>query len=278
MPQNKDRQAQGAQQASTIVCDYAAQSMQAASDWLAVEAPLSIVYGGVPFAVMMTTPCDLEDFITGFSITEGVIKKPDDIRELRFENVDGGMKAHVTLAAGLMQAHLARSRTMAGRTGCGVCGIADLEALPRRKEAVEAGRQLTLEAIRRASTAIDAAQPLGALTHAMHAAAWCSSAGEIIHIREDAGRHNALDKLIGALVRKGEEPASGFILITSRASFEMVEKAAVFGAACLVAISAPTSLAVERAKALGLTLAGVARGDGVILYAGEDAIISGAQR
>ena len=275
MPQNKSPQALGAQEAAAVVCGYAGQNMQPDKSWLAVEAPLNIAYGGVPFAVMMTTPCDLEDFVTGFSITEGVIEKPDDIRGLQFEQVEGGMKAHVTLAAGQMQAHLARSRTMAGRTGCGVCGIADIEALPRRKAAVESRQRLTLDAIRRASTAINAAQPLGALTHAMHAAAWCTPSGEIVLVREDAGRHNALDKLIGALAKMGESPQAGFVLITSRASFEMVEKTAVFGASCLVAISAPTSLAVERAKELGVTLAGVARHDGVILYSGADAILPG---
>ena len=275
MPQNKSPQALGAQEAAAVVCGYAGQNMQPDKSWLAVEAPLNIAYGGVPFAVMMTTPCDLEDFVTGFSITEGVIEKPDDIRGLQFEQVEGGMKAHVTLAAGQMQAHLARSRTMAGRTGCGVCGIADIEALPRRKAAVESRQRLTLDAIHRASTAINAAQPLGALTHAMHAAAWCTPSGEIVLVREDAGRHNALDKLIGALAKMGESPQAGFVLITSRASFEMVEKTAVFGASCLVAISAPTSLAVERAKELGVTLAGVARHDGVILYSGADAILPG---
>jgi FdhD protein len=233
---------------------------------VAVEAPVNIVYAPLPYAVMMATPADLEDFAVGFSLTEGVVAAPSDIRDIAIEYEARGIRLVVTLAAGPMQRHLARSRNMAGRTGCGVCGIDDLTALPFATSSGGKAPVLSVGALRRAMAALGSRQPLNDLTRAVHAAAWCDAAGAILHVREDVGRHNALDKLIGALARAEIATEGGFIAITSRCSFEMVEKAAVFGARAVVAVSAPTSLAIERAQVHAMVLVAVARDDGALVF------------
>ncbi|WP_424812627.1 formate dehydrogenase accessory sulfurtransferase FdhD [Roseococcus sp. YIM B11640] len=235
---------------------------------VAAEVPVNIVYGFQPYAVMMMTPDDLEDFALGFSLTEGVIQSRDEIRAIATEEAEGGLRVVVELEPGRLRALLAarRLRNTAGRTGCGVCGIEELGEIPLAERRLQPAAPLTAEAINRALGGLAAAQPLNAATRATHAAAWASRDGEILWVREDVGRHNALDKLIGALLRQGVDPASGFILITSRLSFEMVEKAAVFGADTLVAISAPTSLAIERAQRHGMTLVAIARPDGHMVF------------
>eukprot|EP01037_Dinobryon_pediforme_P028433 gene28433-31713_t len=167
-----------------------------------------------------------------------------------------------------MQRHLARGRALSGRTGCGLCGISDLSALPQAEPAPRL-EPVALAAIHVALGALEAAQPLNAQTRAVHAAAFANLDGHIVAVREDVGRHNALDKLIGALLRGGQDPADGFIVITSRCSFEMVEKAARSGAHTLVAISAPTSLAIERAQRYGLTLVALARSDSARIFNGS---------
>ena len=156
---------------------------------------------------------------------------------------------------------------MAGRTSCGICGVETVEQLPQA-ERLEPGVPVATRAIFAALANLEKNQPLNALTRAVHAAAFCSRDGAIRAVREDVGRHNALDKLIGSLMRKGVSPRDGFILVTSRASFEMVEKAAIAGATALVAISAPTGLAIERAQALNMTLAAVARADSIMVFSG----------
>lgn len=240
---------------------------------LAVEAPVNLVYGSVPHAVMMTTPADLDDFAYGFSLTEGIIEDAAEIRGTRVEVVAEGLRLHVDLAPGRLRAHLARKRAISGRTGCGVCGIEDLAALPRAALRPAPALSLPVPAVARALAALDAEQHLGARTRAVHAAAWARLDGTLVAVREDVGRHNALDKLIGALIRVGTDPADGFLIITSRCSFEMVEKAARLGAAAVVAISAPTSLALERAKAHGLTLCAIARADSLTVFSGAERLV-----
>ncbi len=237
---------------------------------IAVEVPVQVSLADVPFAVMMLSPSDLVDFAYGFSLTEGMIETADDIREVVAGEAEDGLTLRIGLVGNKLHKHLARQRAMTGRTGCGVCGIDDLEALRRARRAVAEPRQMTVAPIARALAALDESQVLNARTRAVHAAAWADATGAILHVREDVGRHNALDKLIGALVRSGVEPASGFILITSRCSFEMVEKAATFGASVLVAISAPTSLAIERARALDLSLVAIARRDTLTIFNGVE--------
>ncbi|RYE28883.1 MAG: formate dehydrogenase accessory sulfurtransferase FdhD [Hyphomicrobiales bacterium] len=235
---------------------------------VAVETPINIVYGNMPYAVMMASPSDLEDFVTGFSLTEGIVRGADEIRSIAVEPKDEGVIVTVELAPGRFREHLARRRNLSGRTSCGLCGVETIEEIPMADAATQASRAVSASAIEAALAALDTHQPLNQLTRAVHGAAWCDASGAILAVREDVGRHNALDKLIGARLRAGAGTSEGFLLVTSRASFEMVEKAAIFGAGTLVAISAPTSLAIERARHLGLTLAAVARRDGCIVFTG----------
>ncbi|SKC12591.1 FdhD protein [Bosea thiooxidans] len=235
---------------------------------IAVETPINIVYGNMPYAVMMASPSDLEDFVTGFSLTEGIVRGADEIRGIAVEPKEDGVIVTVELAPGRFREHLARRRNLSGRTSCGLCGVETIEEIPMADAATRASRAVPATAIETALAVLDEHQPLNQLTCAVHAAAWCDASGAILAVREDVGRHNALDKLIGARLRAGADASEGFLLVTSRASFEMVEKAAIFGAGTLVAISAPTSLAIERAKHLGLTLAAVARRDGCIVFTG----------
>lgn len=240
-----------------------------ASAEVAVESPVNIVYGNMPYAVMMTTPSDLEDFVAGFSLTEGIIRGIDEIRSIAVAPQDGGIVATVELAPGRFREHLARRRNLSGRTACGLCGVETLTDLPTAEAAGAAAAPVTAEAIARGLAELDRHQQLNRLTRSVHAAAWCDREGAILAAREDVGRHNALDKLIGARLRAGHDASEGFVLVTSRASFEMVEKTAIFGAGTLVAISAPTSLAIERANALGLTLVCIARADSATVFAGH---------
>jgi FdhD protein len=251
----------------TIAYDGASGSLQ--SHAIAVEMPVNFIFGSIPFAVMMASPQDIEDFAYGFTFTEGIADAPDDIRGVSVEQEDGGIRVSVTLKAEMMQRHLGRARNLSGRTGCGVCGIADLKELPRADRLKAVGTALDARAIGRALQECQKHQLLNRETRAVHGAAFCRHDGSIIAMREDVGRHNALDKLIGSLLRTGVKGSDGFVLITSRASFEMIEKTVRFGAPVLVAMSAPTSLAIDRASAYGLTLIAVAREDGAILFAPE---------
>ena len=243
---------------------------------LAVEMPVNLVYGTVPYAVMMTTPADLVDFAYGFSLTEGIVASADEIRRATVEEGEGGLRLLVDLVPGRLREHLARKRAISGRTGCGVCGIDDLASLPTAQPRTGREQQVAIGAVRKALTALGDAQVLNQETRAVHAAAWADLDGSLMAVREDVGRHNALDKLIGALIRTKVDPSAGFLVITSRCSFEMVEKAGAFGARTLIAISAPTSLALERARRLDITLAGIARRDTMTVFHGAERIVSGA--
>jgi FdhD protein len=246
---------------------------------VAVEVPVNIVYGLVPYAVMMMTPLDLEDFVVGFSITEGIIASPDDVRAIAAEEEPNGVRLMVDLAPDRLHAMLARQRAMRGRTSCGVCGIENLADLPRTARRPAEGTLIGTGAIRRALGELEGHQVLNAETRSMHAAAWADASGAIVCTREDVGRHNALDKLIGALLMRRVDPGAGFIVLTSRCSYEMVEKAAAFGAAVVVAISAPTSLAITRAVEHGTTLVAIARRDGISVFSnpGRIAIEEGVE-
>jgi FdhD protein len=236
---------------------------------VAIESPVNVVYGTVPYAVMMMTPADFEDFAVGFSLTEGIVRTRSDIRRVWMTQETDGLRLMVDLEPERLHWVLARRRAMSGRTSCGVCGIEDLASLPRSAQRPLTHISLEPLAIRRALLALSTYQTLNDATRAVHAAAWAGLAGDIACVREDVGRHNALDKLIGALLSSETDPGSGFFLVTSRCSYEMVEKAAAFGAEALVAISAPTSLGVERARQHGMTLIGVARPDAITLFTGH---------
>ena len=239
---------------------------------IAAEVPVALTFGGIPFAVMMMTPSDLEDFAVGFSLTEGIIQRADDIRSVQLEQEERGLRLVIDLIPERLHKHLARKRALSGRTGCGLCGIDDLDALPKARMPVGRAPSIPLTSIRTALSMLEGAQSLNALTRAVHAAAWADLDGAVHCVREDVGRHNALDKLIGALCRDGTNPNSGFVIVTSRCSFELVEKIAAFGTRTLVAISAPTSLALERARLLDITLVGIARSDAVTVFHGVERI------
>ncbi len=232
---------------------------------VAVETPIEIAYGGQPFAVMMGTPADLDDFAAGFSLTEGIVERYSDIRAIEARIANDAARINVALTGERLHAHLARRRAIAGRTGCGICGIEDLDHLPKARPR-DGARVPDLAAVGRAVEALERLQPLNALTHAVHAAAWVGAQGDIALVREDVGRHNALDKCVGALLRGGASPEGGFFLITSRCSYEMVTKAAAFGARALVSVSAPTSLALRAAQTAGVYLLTVARRDGALHF------------
>ena len=241
---------------------------------VAAETAVNVVYGGVPFAVMMTTPADYEDFAYGFSLTEGVIERADQVRGVALEDAPEGVRLLVEIAPDRLHHHLARRRAMAGRTGCGVCGIDDLAALTPARRDGRAGRPaaIALPAIAAALAELPGRQALNLATGAVHAAAFADLTGRIVALREDVGRHNALDKLVGALVRSGQDPRDGFVVMTSRCSFELVEKTAVLGAHALVTISGPTTLAVRRARELDVALVALARRDTVTIFNAGDRI------
>jgi len=251
----------------------AVQSHSVLSREIAVETAVNVFFGPTPFAVMMSTPQDLHDFAYGFCLTEGLIKRAADIQSVELHVQAAGIELRVTPAPDVCPRAASRERNTAGRTGCGLCGITQLDALPLAAVRAHTRPTVALAAIRRALDALEQSQSINQRTHAVHAAAWCSADGEILALREDVGRHNALDKLIGALLRAGHQPGDGFLLITSRCSFEMVEKAAVFGAATLVAISAPTSLAIDRAVLHGMTLLAVARRDSALVFNGAQFVV-----
>ncbi len=229
------------------------------------EAPVALEFNGLAYAVMMATPADLADFATGFALTEGLAAAAGDVSDLAVAEVELGWIVRAALA-GLGAEQLGeRVRARVAESSCGLCGIENLEAVARPLPAVAPHHAVAVSAIFGALGALDRCQPLGLATGAAHAAAWCDPAGAIKLVREDVGRHNALDKLVGAMARAGGSLATGFVLSTARCSYEIVEKAVRAGATTLVTVSLPTSLAVERAKAAGLSLWVLARGDSVLL-------------
>ena len=232
---------------------------------LAVEAPVAIEYNGIGYAVMMATPADLEDFAVGLTLSDGLATAVDDIDTVDVNAVAGGWIVRIGLRRDRMEPVLARARTRVSESGCGLCGIENIEQVLRPLPPVTARIATDRAAIAAALGTLPAHQILNRETGAAHAAAFCAANGEIRLVREDVGRHNALDKLLGALVRAGMSAAEGFILLSSRCSYELVEKAARANCPLLVTISAPTSLAVERARAAGLTLVALARSDAMLL-------------
>ena len=240
---------------------YAAAST-AAERAVPVEAPVGIEINGMAYAVMMATPCDLADFVTGFVLAEG-LATVDELGPVQLHPVaDGeGTVARITLPAERLGPVMARARLRTGDSSCGICGIESVEAALRPLPGLAVRPAIAPGAIRCALDAMRARQVLGRATAATHAAAFAAADGTLAVLREDVGRHNALDKVIGALARAGTDPASGFLLVTSRCSYELVEKTVRAGCPLLVAISAPTDLAVRRAAAAGLALAVIARDD-----------------
>jgi FdhD protein len=272
-PNRRHRSPQQATRAQAAVVSFDTGAMTVIDRLLPSEEPVGLVYGGVPFAVMMATPSDLEDFAYGFSLTEGIIKDRRDIRGVRVEQAENGLQCSIDLVPDRLHQHLARRRALSGRTGCGLCGMDDFASLPHAKAPEGEAPHLTIGAVQHALSTMEEEQPLNDRTRAVHAAAWAGLDGEIVAVREDVGRHNALDKLIGALLRVDADPRRGFAVLTSRCSFELVEKIAAFGARSLVTISAPTSRALERARDLDVTLVGIARRDSMTIFHGLERLL-----
>lgn len=237
-----------------------------ARDELAEEVPVALEYNGISHAVMMATPTDLEQFALGFSISEGIIESVREFYSVEIEENDSGITARIAIASSAF-AHLKeRRRSMTGRTGCGLCGVDSLAQVLRPLPTLAPCR-ISAAAIRRALASVKVMQPLNRRTGATHAALWCNSTGSLQSSFEDVGRHNALDKMIGEKARAGAGEAGSFALITSRASVEMVQKAATARIPALVAMSAPTALAARTAQDCGMTLIAFARGDDFVAYA-----------
>lgn len=233
-------------------------------DFLAEEVPIALVYNGISHAVMMASPADLEDFAYGFSLSEGIIKKSAEIRDITIVPQAKGIELNIDLVAERFHHLKERRRSMVGRSGCGLCGVESLEAASRDVPKVIAANNVDLSMIEKALLALPQAQAYNAQAHALHAAAFANAQGELLTVREDVGRHNALDKLIGALLKAKIDPANGFAIITSRCSIEMVQKAAIAGIAILVSVSAPTAMAVRLAADVNITLLALARHDSVL--------------
>jgi FdhD protein len=237
-------------------------------DAVVEETAVALSYNGVSHVVMMMTPADLEDFALGFSLSEGIVDDRRDIRDLDVAMHEHGVEVSVTLSPGREHALKSLRRNLTGRTGCGLCGAESLEQAIRRVDAVPDGPRIEAASVERACLALPDLQTLSLRTGGAHGAAWCGVDGAIRLLREDVGRHNALDKLIGAMLRCGMDTADGFALVSSRASYEMVTKAARAGMRVLVAVSAPTTLAVHLAEQANLSLLAFARAGRFTVYSG----------
>ena len=244
-------------QVPVINCTQGACSTR--NDQVASEVPVALTYNKRSHVVMMATPADLEDFAAGFSLTEGIINHPSDVLEVNVIARENGLEIAITVSEDCFARLDRQRRNLVGRTGCGLCGAESLEQATRIPAAVSSQVKVTATALQTAIQSLDDHQPMQAATGAVHGAAWCSRAGEILALREDVGRHNALDKLIGHLCGSGFDPGTGFVLVSSRASYEMVYKAAAAGMEVVVAVSAPTTLAIDFAHRCGITLVGFAR-------------------
>lgn len=240
------------------------------------ETAVAFTYNRVAHAVMMATPADLEDFAVGFSLAEGVIGKAADIEELDVVTAADGIELRMWIGDERGADFYERRRKFAGPTGCGLCGIESLQAAVRLPPAVTSDLRIAPAMLTRAVESIAVGQTLNRQTRAVHAAAFWDAHTGLVAVREDVGRHNALDKLAGALARSGQSPSRGIVVVTSRVSVEMVQKAATMGAPLLVAVSAPTALAVRLAEKIGLTLVAIARDDGFEVFTHADRIELGA--
>jgi len=243
------------------------------SDHVAEETPVALEYNGISHATMLATPADLEDFALGFSLTEGIVDGVSDVRGIELRPECDGIVVELEIASACAVRLRERRRAMAGRTGCGLCGVETLPEVLREVPPVGAATPVAIGAVLQAMRDMRARQSLHDLTGATHAAGWAHADGRVALVREDVGRHNALDKLVGALARAGQDAGAGMILVSSRASFEMVQKAASAGAGVLAAVSAPTALAVRVAQRANLTLLGFMRQADATLYTHPERIL-----
>lgn len=237
------------------------------TDLVAEEVPVALVYHDVPHVVMLATPADLEDYGVGFTLSEGLVARMDEIRGVEVTRGAGAADVRISVAWERFTQLLQRRRNLAGRTGCGLCGAETAEDAIRECAPVPDGVTISAAQLHAAIEELATRQPINARTGSVHAAAWVTPQQGIRVVREDVGRHNALDKTIGALARSNADFSAGYMLITSRASYEMVQKCATLGISLLVALSAPTAFAVRLAQETGLTLVAFARRDRHVVYA-----------
>lgn len=235
-------------------------------DYIAQEVPVALVYNNVPHVVMLATPLDLQDFAVGFSLTEEILQHPDELLNIRVIQRTKGIEVRMRIPEHRFAQLHNKGRNLTGRTGCGLCGAATLEQAVRKPPPVGRGLDLDAHIMMHAFADMQQQQTLNRLTGAVHAAAWLTPEKGMTKVREDVGRHNALDKLIGSLALERCQFDSGCLLVTSRASYEMVQKAATVGITLMAAISAPTALAIQLAEECGFTLVGFARNDNHVIY------------
>ncbi len=265
--------------ASRQVQDWRIDQSTLVDDDIIEEQAIALVYNGISHVVMMATPDHFEDFALGFSLSEGILHSPNELYDLEVRHQDKGVEVAMTISAQRFASLKAARRNMTGRTGCGLCGAESLEQAIREPALISDTQRFTHGAIERAVRGLEANQPLQRVTGAVHGAAWCDGEGNIERVREDVGRHNALDKLYGSLCRDRSSgykellSTNHFVLISSRASYEMVVKAAVIGVEMLVAVSAPTRLAIDLAERVNITLVGFARPGRHMVYTHPQRIV-----
>ena len=243
-----------------------------AMDVIAVEVPVALEYNGISHVVMLASPANLENFALGFSLSEGIIQQASELYVCEVEATAAGWLVHLEIAAERFMLLKERRRNLAGRTGCGLCGTESLEQVTRCKTVVSHRHHFTEAAILNGMHAMQNLQPMQKQSGATHAAAWMTAQGQIECVREDVGRHNALDKLIGVMAEQKQDFTAGVLLITSRASYEMVQKAAIMNVGVIAAISAPTSFAVELAEQTEVTLMGFMRDQTYVVYTHADRV------
>jgi FdhD protein len=240
-----------------------------ATTWsLPEEVPVALQLNSTPYAVMMATPADLQDFAIGFALSEGLVKHGSDISNVLVIPSGDGFTADIAVDETKLIRERMISRTLEGRVGCGLCGIEEMADSIRMPQGKLASPKLDASAVAKAFAELPKHQPMNAANRTVHAAAWCLANGKIMLAREDVGRHNALDKLIGAMAQQGISPRSGFALMSSRCSFELVQKCAIVGIGALATVSAPTALAYKLAREAGLQLAALSK-QGVMIFDGE---------
>jgi FdhD protein len=241
-------------------------SAEDASAAVASEVPVALVYNAKPHVVMMCTPADLEDFAVGFSLSEGIVLDAADVKRCAVVKYARGIEVQIEIPTDAAERLAERGRTLAGRTGCGLCGVEVIDEAIREPLPVRSTLTVKREALYEAGEALGALQPLNRETNTIHAAAWAKADGTLHTVREDVGRHNALDKVIGALARSGTNAADGFFVVTSRASYELVQKSAAAKVGILAAVSRPTALAIQFADDAGIALVGLLRGRSANVY------------
>lgn len=246
---------------------FTAQEIKFRQEMIAEEVPVALVYNGMSFVVMLATPMDLEDFAAGFSLTEGIAGNIAGLSDITIEQVEQGIKLHITLSEGRFNMLRRRQRNLAGGSGCGLCGADSFAETLRPLPPIKSTRCLAPEAICQAMAELPARQTLNHDVGAVHAAAFANAEGHILAVREDVGRHNALDKLIGHLARDHIDPGEGFVAVSSRCSYEMVHKTAAAGIPLIASVSAPTAMAVEFAESVQVGIAAFAREGRFTAYA-----------